>query len=180
MKKYTTFDEIENVLASLDLLTTIAPLVKRRNGRSLWKWMIVAAHDAIQGAIVCAIADTTGTSVLRKKEAKAMLAWLEDTNKPHPGEFLADFNTLLERAAITMAAQDSKDIKKLHDLRNNFAHFTPKTWALQTAGLPRIVGAALRIVERLMTSDRPAYRISGNRKKRLARNLDVIRNGLGL
>ena len=177
---YARFDEIDNVLASLDLLATLAPLVKRRRSRSYWKWIIVGAHDAVQGAVVCAIADTTGTNVLSKKSGKTVLKWLEDTSKEFPGEYMADFETLLKRALIELPPKDAKDIRKLHSLRNDFAHFTPKGWSIELAGLPRIIEAALRLVERLMQSDRIQYRMTGNKTRRVRDNLKAVRTALGI
>ena len=175
---YVRFDEIENVLASLDLLATLAPLVKKR--RSHWKWIIVGAHDALQGALVCAVADTTGTNLLSKKSAKKMLDWLEDTSRKYPGEYMADFATLLQRAAVTLPSQDAKDMRKLHRLRNDFAHFTPKGWCIELAGLPRIIEATLRLIERLTQSDRVEYRMTGNRKRRVRSNMKSARRALGM
>ena len=174
------FDEIENVLASLDLLATLAPLVKRRRSRSHWKWIIIGAHDALQGALVCAIADTTGTNVLSRKSAKKMLDWLEDTSKEYPGEYMAGFETLLKRAAITLPPGDAKDIKTLHGLRNDFAHFTPKGWSFELAGLPRIIDAALRLVEQLMQSDQVSTRMTGNKKRRARGNIEAARAAMGI
>jgi len=65
------FDEIENVLASLDLLAMLPPLVRQRRSRSHWKWIIIGAHDALQGALVRAIADKTGTNVAEIERAPA-------------------------------------------------------------------------------------------------------------
>ncbi len=177
---YARFDEIENVLASLDLLATLTPLVKKRRSRSQWKWIIVAAHDALQGALVCAVADTTGTNVLSKKSAKKMLDWLNDTSKEYPGEYMADFGALLKRAAITLPSGDAKDIRKLHGMRNEFAHFTPKAWSIELAGLPRIINAALRLIERLMQSDPVQYRMTGNRKRRVRFNMKSAKTALGM
>jgi hypothetical protein len=174
------FDEIENVLASLDLLAMLSPLVKQRRLRSHWKWIIVGAHDALQGALVCAIADTTGTNVLSKKSSKKMLNWLEDTSKAYPGEYMADFETLLKRAAVTLPPADAKDIKALHGLRNDFAHFTPKGWSIELAGLPRIIDTALRLVEQLMQSDQVQYRMTGNKKRRARGNIEAARAAMGI
>ena len=155
---YVRFDEIENVLSSLDLLAILAPLVKKR--QAFWKWIIVAAHDSVQGALVCAIADSTGTSVLDKKSARKVLEWFDDTSKEYPGEWMADFNTLLKRAAIKMTASDARDIKKLHGFRNDFAHFTPKSWSIEVAGLPRIIGVAVQLAESLMKEQRVEHRMT--------------------
>jgi hypothetical protein len=177
---YARFDEIENVLGSLDLLAILCPILKRRRSRSLWKWIIMGAQDAVQGALVCALANTTGTNVLTKKSGRRILEWLEDTSKEYPGEFMADFKTLLESAKIELSSHDSKDITKLHSFRNNFAHFTPKRWSIELAGLPRIVGAALRLVEELMRSDKVRYRMTGNKLRRLANDVSAIRKSLGI
>jgi hypothetical protein len=129
---------------------------------------------------LCAIADTTGTKVLSKKSAKKMLDWLDDGSNEYPGEYLADFTTLSKRAAIALPHGDANDIKKLHGLRNDFAHFTPKSWSIESAGLPRIIDAALRMIERLMQSDQVAYRMTGNRKRRVRFNIQAIRAALRL
>jgi hypothetical protein len=174
------FDEIENVLASLDLLAATAPLVKKRCYRSLWKWMIIAAHDAVQGAIVCAIADTTGTNVLSEKSARKMLDFLEGTSKEYPSEFLADFKTLTNRANVALLPRDAKDIRMLHDFRNGFVHFTPKGWTIEGAGLPRITDAALGLVERLMQSDGVRYRLTGNQQRRVRDSIKAVRTALDI
>ena len=75
LERHAAIDEIENVLCTLDLLVIVMQHLKKK--RTLWKWALIAAHDALQAAIVCAIADTTGTNVLKKKSSAAMLTWLE-------------------------------------------------------------------------------------------------------
>ena len=46
---YIHFDEIEDVLASLDLAALVAPLIREKPW--YWKWMIIGAHNALQGAV---------------------------------------------------------------------------------------------------------------------------------
>jgi hypothetical protein len=82
-RQFVRFDEIEDVLSSLDLLALIAPLLDKQP--SYWKWAIVAAHAALQGAMVSALRDSYGVSVLTRDSAKKMLDWLE-TNKGTPPE----------------------------------------------------------------------------------------------
>ena len=74
--KYVRFDELENVLATLDMLAVLAPLVRRRRQQSVWKWVVIGAHDALQGALVCAVTDTSGTRILNKKSVrKCLTGW---------------------------------------------------------------------------------------------------------
>jgi hypothetical protein len=149
-RTYVVFDEIEDVLSSLELLTVITPLVLHQP--LLWKWMIVGAQSALQGAMVCALQDTTRTSVLKKKSAAAMLTYLQDRveGAEMPKEWLEDFEPLLKKCegqlGLTLGARERKDILLLHsEFRNSFIHFTPKGWSIEKVGLPRIVKAALSL-----------------------------------
>src|SRR5262249_11176481 len=92
---FVRFSEYEDVLASLEVVALVAPLV--RDKPQYWKWVIVGAHDALQGAMVCAYADSTGTSVLAEKSAKEMLDWLNADQTTQPRQYLAPFDELLNR-----------------------------------------------------------------------------------
>jgi hypothetical protein len=67
-KHYIRFDEIEDVLTSVDLLGLIVPLAKKNP--SHWKWIIIGAQNGLQGAMVCLLTGTAGLDVLDKKSAK--------------------------------------------------------------------------------------------------------------
>jgi hypothetical protein len=182
-KEYVHFDEREDVLSSLELLTAIAPLVEHRP--QLWKWMIVGAHSALQGAMVCALVDTTGTSVLRKESAAAMLDFLEGhaEGKKMPKEQLENFMPLLRKCEVQLGLvleeKQRKDITGLHrEFRNSFIHFTPKGWGIEKAGLPRIIGAAMDAVEMLMAMDAMSVRLEEFQSERLRSSLRDIRASL--
>jgi hypothetical protein len=185
-KEFLRLDEIEDVLSSLDLLALIAPLLKSQS--SYWKWSILAAHSGLQGAMVCALLNSSVVSVLDKRSARKLLAWLDTQAGPAPDERLADFNTLLCRCGeaarmgghpLELNNAQINDIKRLHeDFRNEFAHFTPKGWSVEKAGLPRIISAAVDAIERLMNHPRVRHKLSGNKKRRLASCLITIRQEL--
>jgi hypothetical protein len=78
------FDQYEDVLSSTDLLALLAP--KLQDQPSHWKWMILAAHNALQGALVCAIVDSSGTSILKERSAKAVLRWFDTFEGERPRE----------------------------------------------------------------------------------------------
>lgn len=130
--------------------------------------------------MVCAIADTTSANVLGKKSAAKMLDWLGDTSKEFPLEYLADFFMLFDRTAIALSPGDAKDIKRLHRLRKNFMHFTPKSWSIELEGLPRIIDAALRLIERLIQSDRVVRCMTGNKRRRLRFDIQTVRAALSI
>ena len=123
---YVRFDEIEDVLVSVELVALLAPLLD--NHPPYWKWAIVGAHSSLQGAMVCALVRSAGTSVLRKEDAAKMLAWLNADFETR-GEF-RNINLLISTsfwvAAPTPTRPNSepllvltpgqlKDIKRLHD-----------------------------------------------------------------
>src|SRR6266852_1734859 len=184
MHGYIRYDEIEDVLTSTDLLALIAPRLDLQP--SYWKWMIVAAQNGLQGAIVCALHDAIGVSVLTDKSARAVLKWHEQNAELYPTERLADFLTLLRRfCRQNPAAKESvtrlqiRDIYRLHrHFRNGFEHFTPKSWSIETVGLPRIIGTALDFIEVAMRNEKVIYRLSGNKVRRLKENLSHARVAL--
>jgi hypothetical protein len=181
---YVHFDEQEDVLASLALLRLLTPLVS--DEPIYWKWMIIAADNALQGAMVCALVDTTGTLVLRKDSRREMLDWLnkrDDARGAPPKEKLDYFSNLLDQCVSTLGLSFSgdqlKDVRRLHDyFRNNFAHFTPKGWGIEKGGLPRMIGAALYAVEYLMGCQGALIHLDGRQRVRLRASLEQIRTAL--
>jgi hypothetical protein len=67
-KDFVRVDQIEDVLSSLDLLTLVLPLTRKQ--ASYWKWAIIAAHCGFQGAMVCALAGTSGMGGLDEASLK--------------------------------------------------------------------------------------------------------------
>ena len=186
-RAYVRFDEREDVLASLDLLVEVVPLLRKRP--PFWKWAIVGSHSALQGAMVYFLRGTSGIEVLDERSARKWHEWYETMEGMPPDERLADFDTLLWRCcrklknqgtAIELTRRQLSDIRRLHrHFRNNFAHFTPKGWSIEKAGLPRIMETAVSCTGRLMGDDWVTRQLSGNQKRRLIRDLKVITSALG-
>ena len=182
-REYVYFDEREDVLSSLELLVVIAPFVYERP--QLWKWMIVAAQSALQGAMVCALVDSTGTSVLKEEFAAKKLAWLQshaEAQEP-PQEWLKDFNRLLAKCeaeiGLVFGEKQREDIIKLHGyFRNSFIHFTPKGWGIEKRGLPQIIASAIDAVESLMALNRIGVRLEEFQSARLKSLLIDIRGSI--
>jgi hypothetical protein len=96
---------------------------------------------------------------------------------------MADFMTLFRkyrrRYPCKGTIQQLKQIRRLHqEFRNDFAHFVPKGWSIELAGLPAIIETALKLIEEAMKQDQVVMRLSGNRKRRLERNLVATRTAL--
>src|ERR1700761_5820564 len=93
--EWIRFNEREDVIASTDLLALVAPTLKTRPTN--WKWMILAAHSSVQGALVCAIQDSSRTNILTKQSAASTLAWLENPTGVHPLPYLDHFPILIKK-----------------------------------------------------------------------------------
>jgi hypothetical protein len=173
--KYVRYDEIEDVLASTDLLRFLVPRLHEEP--SLWKWAIIATQSALQGALVCALHDGTGASVLTDKSAREWLEWLRgDHQTPSPKKLrLADFSTLFRKccrqiptAKTLITRRHVSDVYKLHrHFRNGFEHFQPQSWSIETAALPSIIESALHFVEMAMSSQMVSYRLDQGQILRL-------------
>ena len=176
-RTYVRFDEREDVIASMELLTLLIPLANKTP--RYWKWIIIAAQSAVQGALVCALSGTAGIGALTKDLQSAWLAWFDTRKGPVPDEKLADFKTLLKWARdpkilsppLKLTTSQIRDLLKLHThLRNNFTHFTPKGWSIEIAGLPRMVLAAIQTAEWLMLNQTQiSIHLSGNQKRSISR-----------
>ena len=186
---HVSFDQFVDVLASVELVALLAPLVRERPLH--WKWIIVGAHSALQGAMVCALFDRT--SVLEnarpdnKKAAQQAAAldvpqeWIENR--------LADFQVLLKRCIagntfcepLVLTPKQREDIGKLHrEFRNNFLRFAPhQSWAIEKAGLPRMIGAALDAAEVLMGRYYVVGNMDEDQQRRLTEALTTVRTYLG-
>ena len=134
------------------------------------------------------VGGTSGIEVMDKKSARKWSAWYETMEGLPPAERLADFNTLLWRycrklrrdgRATDVTRKNLRDVLRLHrEFRNSFAHFTPKGWAIEKAGLPRIVGTAIDWSGRLMLDDDVSYRLEAHQRRRLSKSLKVIKEDL--
>src|SRR6266852_3026535 len=125
-------DEYTDVLSSTDLLALVGP--RLRKSPCDWKSMILAAHNRLQGALVCAIQDTSSTNILSRQSAIEMLNWLDTLEGDPPKERLAEFTMLIKKfrkkyPEILTPEQHRKVLSLHREFRNKFAHFTPTHWS---------------------------------------------------
>jgi hypothetical protein len=184
---YVRFDERADVIAALDLVALVAP--KCREQPSYWKWLIIAAHNALQGALVCCLSGSAGIGALTEKSQRAVLARMEAKCGAWPTERLAGFKQLVDWGCdtdrmqghpLTLTHEQRTDLRHLNDeLRNQFSHFKPEHWSIEAAGLPRIVLTAIDAAEHLMLNH-PAARLhlAVGQEKQIRRNVDDVRAAL--
>ncbi|MDC7677144.1 hypothetical protein [Asticcacaulis machinosus] len=168
-----------------------------------WKWLIVAFHNALQGAFVCYLdgsitgLGTSGLSVLddHKKDDHnnqlQTLRWLNgDMDGEMPNPKLAPIRKLYQRLSeveyvgewnvvVTSRTTDSA-LKRLVDFRNEFIHFTPKGLSVELNGFPQMVLTLCDLVE-VLALVKPTYsrHMDEAKNSRLADALSKLRANMG-
>ena len=164
-KDYLLIDEVENFAFTIESAASIALLVK--DTPLQWKWLIIMLHDALQGAMVCALCDSMRIGAL---EQKSIDYELENQFNEHdkdvkhakpPKQRLADFKTLYKRCKdpkwkipelkkpLETNEQEDLAVKRLNSFRNMFEHFPPTSWMIEKEGLPDIVSNVIDVIDRL-------------------------------
>lgn len=124
----------------------------------LWKWVVIALHNATQGFMVLALWNGNGLQTLRPRIAEK---WLKayQSGGPFPTEKLDEFLNLYAKVKdagsfhtfgagpFAPTATSDRSMELLNEIRNEFTHFTPKGWSLQLAGLPKLGLDALELIQ---------------------------------
>jgi len=145
----------------------------------LWRWVIIALHNAVQGVMVLSLRHGNGLLALTDKSYSAWMAAYE-RNEPPPREMLDSYLNLYKKVKHKQRGQvggntrfvpngtEDGDIKRLNSLRSEFIHFTPKGWSLEVGGLPRIALAAARLVSFLALETTNVFWHAPDARERLA------------
>jgi hypothetical protein len=114
-----------------------------------WKWVVLGLHDALQGLMVLALRGSNGLAVLPEDIAREWLKAYRSETKP-PSERLDTFLNLYRKVKskrmmlytfskrFAPRGNQGWSMRKLNSLRNDLAHFLPKTWLVELSGLAGI------------------------------------------
>lgn len=187
---YLRFNERTDVLASLSVC--LMCLRKVEGEFSLWKWAILSLHNALQGAMVCHLSGTANIGALSDKSATEYLEWLGEKKDNPPKKHLADPNTLFVRlsnenkryeggagAVLKITAPQKDSFRRLHNLRNDLSHFTPKGWAIELAGLPNIFLNMIEVIETISHDDWPFRHMNDLEKGKLGNLMEQLKAEIG-
>jgi hypothetical protein len=124
----------------------------------MWRWVIIALHNGIQGFMVLSLRHGNGLLALTDESAAAWLEAYRSNAERFPDEQLESYlglykkikhskwGTIADNQRFVPQRSQGRSIRKLNRIRNEFSHFTPKGWSLELTGLPRICLDALAIV----------------------------------
>lgn len=188
---YLRIDERTDVLLSLRQCDLALRLAGRSPGN--WKWAILALHNALQGALVCHLSGSAQLGALTAKSISEWLSWYGgDRSLPPPKERLAETKELFARLSaenkryeqagpiIPVGTDQVRAFQRLHTLRNDFQHFTPKGWSLEIAGLPEIFLGVLDVIKAIAEAHYAFRHMEGGERRSLTLRIDRLYSRLRL
>lgn len=156
MARWLRTDEKLEFISSVRMVTT--SLTAAQHDLEHWKWVVIALHNAMQGAMVMALRGGNNLRVMPEKLAAKCLE-AHNAGKPWPKERLDSFSNLYEKVrnnevmnfyihsrALPQDAELDQNIEVVLKLRNQFIHFTPQGWSIEVSGLPSICESVLRAI----------------------------------
>jgi hypothetical protein len=127
------------------------------------KWMVLAAHSAVQGFMALVLYQGNGFLVMRPEDAKA---WMQahDADAPYPETKMDSFLGLykkIKRADSFLGLAGTKPfvpdahnaaMRRLNGARNGFVHFTSSSWSIERAYVLAFCGETADVVDFCISS----------------------------
>ena len=133
------FTEESNAIDYLEKAYFLIALT-RRNPIN-WKWVILALHGALYGFAICALHGAGRVSVVKNGKLITFDEALRKCKKP---EIMESF---VSNQPLCLTESQEKSIRIMKkELRNQFEHYTPKMWRIETNNLPRIAHDILDVI----------------------------------
>ena len=159
MPEYIEIDERVDVLASLECCAFSLQQTEQLD--RAWKWVVLSLHSALQGAMVCHLNGTAELGALQESSARKSHKWYdENCSNKFPREFVASADELFKRlwcercriekatgGVIKITRQQQNSFDRLHRLRNEFTHFSPKGWCIELAYIQEMIGDILDVID---------------------------------
>jgi len=130
-----------------------------------WKWLALALHAAVQGALVCHLVTTASPlGAVTNRNAEEWVDYFDksrsDSTFRPPRTRLLDLPELIKLARkpgscgdgretthVRVSDQELNWLHRFHsEVRNQFVHFEPMGWALEVSGLPTLAALVSRII----------------------------------
>ncbi len=132
---------------AIDFLEATAHFLETIPDETKWKWVSISLHGALYGFAICALQGTNPERVTCKDEkGKIWLISLPKALRRCQNQRWMGLYT--NSKALTLSDDEKWAVENLRTtLRNNFAHFQPRSWSVEITPMPDIVNHVLRVVE---------------------------------
>lgn len=132
-------DETEN---AIDFLEATARFLETIPDETKWKWVSISLHSALYGFATCAIQGTCPNRVTKNDKLISIQEALKRCQKQR---WMGQYTN---SKVLTLSDDKNWAIENLRaTLRNNFAHFKPRSWSLEITPMPDIISHVLRVIE---------------------------------
>lgn len=157
MERWLRTDEQLEVISSLRMV--LRSLESVSEDIEHWKWVVIALHNAAQGAMVLSLRAGNDFRVMSDKMAKKC-DQAHRESRAWPKAKMDSFPNLYKKVqsqevmgfyvhSKPLPSDTDRDrcVTKLLDLRNSFIHFMPQGWSLEVSGLPKICETTLEMIQ---------------------------------
>jgi hypothetical protein len=172
IEKYITITPERLAVECMTRVATELDDAMHRNSMRWW-FVITDVEQAITSALVAALSGTAEIGALKEEDQIAWLTFFEESRtdknaRPPAKQKLATLRELIARAKdpknmdlmgppLSLDEKQESDIMRIHEFRNDLLHVKPVSWSMEIAGLPRMIGAAIEVIQKLF--DLPRFRL---------------------
>ena len=197
MTLYVDIDDQRDVITTLEICSLCLSKVSQNS--SVWKWVIISFHNAIQGAMVCHLSGTANIGALNDNYVKKWVKRQEQIGNQinrgnstsgdgMPNRFLADAKELFNRLGsesnrkeaacgeiIPISHNQEKSYIWLHKTRNQLTHFSLNELSIELKWLNIVVIDLLEVIEKIAEDSWTFRSFSEREHKRLELTIANLR-----
>ena len=140
-EKWIQFKEETN---ALDYLRRACRFIRQTEDEPRsWKWVMIGLHGALYGFAVSACQHTSTENVTDDRDY--LIGFWDALERCQDSEWMS---VLTHSQHLKLTEEQEEVIRKMKSmLRNNFEHFTPKTWHIEIHGMPEISIRVLEVIQ---------------------------------
>lgn len=163
--RWIRFDELTNALDYLEKCYYFLKSVESKPEN--WKWVVITLHSVLYGFAISACKGMNSDSVVsRTKKGYERLIDFDEAIKRCLDPLWMNVNINYQKFELSSNQQNS--IRKLHKvLRNNFEHFTPKSWSIELHYLPDMVYDCFEVLRLFIIYSDVGWRLRSKRLKKV-------------
>ncbi|MCA8928801.1 MAG: hypothetical protein KDC18_12080 [Alphaproteobacteria bacterium] len=179
MPEWVEIDEPKDIYHSLN--ETLFQLKRIKAENIYWKWSIIALTCSVNSALVFHLTGTYGIGALEENCAEKTLSALNDfeCDSEYPKSFLAKPIDLLKRVSgklepleygggiILINEIEFLEFKKIFQIRNEFIHYKPTSWAIEVSGLPNSFFNVMSIIQKIIDNGYALRHLSAREREEI-------------